>query len=93
MIYTVGEKIHMEAAFLQEQIDNVPFLKIGRTSKYQGGIVFETVSDASQFLLHQGKINNYGVYGVEAEWGDCIPQLHKPFRRLQFAAQIVRVPV
>lgn len=92
MIYTVGQIESYETGFLLEKVEGIPFLKIGWSPEYAGGMVFQTVEHARNYLISLKKILTYDIYGVEANWLNTIPQPYKSFNRLREPAHIIRLP-
>lgn len=64
MIYTVGHKENYESAIKEHGTIH----KLGETVDYGGGIVFETIEDANQYLDEIGMADKWCVWGVDADW-------------------------
>lgn len=96
MIYTVGEKTSFEAGFKKEEETGVSFKKLGSQylkgqGHYKGGAVFETRS-AAQAFADAHPAENWGVYGVDADWEKCTVQYDgEEFRRLVMNRSLLRL--
>ena len=98
MIYTVGERTSYDKS-LAEATSEKPFMKRGQgfvkgVGFYRGGVVFKTRDHAEALAaLPDHAKENWGVYGVEADWDKhAIDIPGETFRRLIVDRQIVRLP-
>ena len=93
MIFTVGRR-----SIYDQGLEHGPdFKKLGRCELqygYEGGSVWRTKQEAESYLereMDRGRLFDYGVYGVLADWDTETMQLgDEPFRRLLETRQIVR---
>lgn len=97
MIYTIGNKNNydkMLKPFLDDiglEEDQTKFVyKLGKEDNYPGGSVFKTIRDAKNFLIKY-QYDDYGIYGVNADWETDTEDCGKEFNNLLVNAQIVTI--
>lgn len=87
MIYTIG---HRETYLKLFETEKQPH-KLGRHLNYMGGSVFRTREAAQAYLDERGK-DDYGVFGVEADWDtDTEARPDMPFNDLLADAPLVKL--
>jgi hypothetical protein len=93
VIYTLGHKPSYVRGFKEAEINGVPLMKLGRTATYQGGSVWQLRGEVEAHIAaNQPRLENYAVYGVEAEWGvDTAPSPHGPWHDLLKNAPLVEL--
>jgi len=91
VIYTLGHKPFYVRGFKVAEISGTPLLKRGRTDTYQGGSVWQARAEVEAHIAaNQPRLENYAVYGVEAEWGvDTAPNAEHPWHDLLRDAPLV----
>ena len=94
MIYTVGNRESYAAAFADTSCQ--PLLKTGPcvmgTEKYFGGIAFPSTESAHQYLREIGKVQEWTVFGLKAEWTADTYQLDgETFRRINRDCELVNL--
>lgn len=95
MIYTIGVKEKYDKMLkpflddvgLEEDQSKIVY-KLGKEDNYPGGSVFETIRDAKNYL-NKHKLDNYGIYGVNADWLTDTEKTHEEFNNLLINAPIV----
>jgi hypothetical protein len=99
MIYTLGNRENYDQGFREKEAAGERLLKEGRNWPNPGGAVWATLKDASEYLIarqRQGRLLDYGVFGVEAEWGKDTEQASEfgtalPWHNLLVDAPLVRL--
>jgi len=81
MIYTIGHTESYERGFRETP---ELMIKVGRTQDYQGGIVFQTKEEVTEFLKRENveiegrqiPSTEFSVYGVLADWDKDVENGH-----------------
>jgi hypothetical protein len=96
MIYTIGHKENYLAAIAERGTVH----KIGKREPnmraeiypngYPGGYAFLTIEDAQRRIVEEGKVGEWDVFGLEADWeSDTEPAPNGWWHNLLFDAALI----